>query len=68
MGAYLLKDKTTFSSSKFNYGHYITETVRLINQWYVDSETKMNPNLKYGQMVPSVPYKGTAKDMYFEVG
>ncbi|CDW82747.1 exported protein [Stylonychia lemnae] len=85
LGAYLLKDKTTFSSTKYTYVHYVDEVIRLINQfmyyqyiflcgkkriyqWYADPITKMNPNMKYGQMVPSVPYGGNASQMYFEVG
>ncbi|CDW79654.1 exported protein [Stylonychia lemnae] len=68
MGAYLLKDKTTFSSTKYTYFHYVDEAIRLINQQYADPITKMNPNMKYCQMVPSVPYGGNASQMYFEVG
>ncbi|MEN8889737.1 MAG: alginate lyase family protein [Wenyingzhuangia sp.] len=40
--AYYLSNKTT----------YARKAIALINVWFLNSETKMNPNLNYGQSIP----------------
>lgn len=35
-----------------NYEKYAEKSLELINQWFVDPRTKMNPNFQYAQAVP----------------
>lgn len=41
-GAYLLPSGTKYKYK--GYDSYITEALRLINYFFIDSQTKMNPN------------------------
>jgi hypothetical protein len=33
---------------------YVDHAVKLVKAWFIDSETKMNPNLNFGQSIPGV--------------
>ncbi len=58
----------TYSSAKYNYTSYINEALRIINIWFVNNATKMNPNVRYGQMTPNAPAFGKSSQMYFDTG
>lgn len=54
--------KTTAAIRLLSLAYYFSENekyaqkaVSLINTWFLDEQTKMNPNLQYGQSVPGNP-------------
>ncbi|XP_065188531.1 uncharacterized protein LOC135819283 [Sycon ciliatum] len=46
----------TFSIAYFFTGNesFAEEAVKTLKRWFLDADTKMNPNLNFGQMIPGV--------------
>ena len=55
----MVNDAAPFKG-KYYSSDYLTEALRLINAWFVDSATKMNPKMDYGQIIPTGPYGATS--------
>ena len=43
IGAYLLPGNTTYNT-KYTYNSYISETLRILNYFFLNPTTMMNPN------------------------
>ena len=63
VGAYLLPDSTKYKS-KYTCKDYVNEALRITKIFFVNSDTKMSPNMNYGQIVPIGPVTATSAADY----
>lgn len=63
VGAYLLPDSTKYKA-KYTYKDYVNEALRITKIFFINSATKMSPNMNYGQIVPIGPVTATSAADY----